>query len=276
VTGAKVLSLRAEKKLARIYDYNYGGGGRDEDWERHQRYVREYEEMLATRTPAQLAELKKLGLDKPVSYDLLRGRPRLIDGEEEFDDPADDAVDLRHPIAELNQAEPGPELLGGEEDLAKITEAFAQALAWAGQAKSLVDMGWRFHAMLQVMRPALLEGMELEVKMELAKDLVGAMEADRELLSQVGERYQRVLAWIRRCGSLSAMGQRGFAAVYLIRRGAIGARTNAQLGAMSNKTRQAFNKLVQDCADWLGGFRNEVMRREKTRIKCRMAQIFGS
>jgi hypothetical protein len=204
---------------------------------------------------------------------LLRGRPR-VGGDEEFDDPADDAIDIRHPIEELNELSPG-KIVRGEDELAKITEAFSQALAWAGQSKSLVEMGWRFQAMLQIMRPALLEGMELEVRKELAKDLVQSIGSGK-IAGHCGEKYGRVLAWVRRCSSLSAMGQRGFAAIYVIKRAAIGGRTNAVLGAMSNKTRQAFNKLVQDFRDTCGGFRNEVMRSDQTRIRCRLAQTLGN
>ena len=206
--------------------------------------------------------LRKLGLHKPQLEP--RGVPAEGGEDREFDDPADLAVDYTHPIAELN-----PPV--GPTDLEEICDAFSAALIWAGQAQSLVEMGWRLAAMLHVMRPALLEGMALEIRRDDACELRAAM-GNRELIKKVGEQYRHVLAWCRRCRSLAQLGQRGFAMIYLINRSAIGGLTNAVIGGKDNKTRQAINKTIQDARDSLAGFRNEVMRGEETRRKCRIAQ----
>lgn len=129
------------------------------------------------------------------------------------------------------------------------------------------------HAMMRVLRPALLEGMTLECKLDRERDLRSAIGAKRKMLKRAGDQYRGVLGWLRRCTSLSQLGQRGFAMIYVMRRDLIGVlNTNAALGSLSNKTRQAFNKTVQDFRDSNHGFRNGVMRGERTRIRCRIAQ----
>lgn len=157
-------------------------------------------------------------------------------------------------------------------ELSEVCDVFGRALIWAGRAESLVDMGWHMHALLAVMRPALLEGMELKFETDLARELVKFLGADRVLLERVGEHYRKALQCVRRCGALSQLGQRGFAMIYLIKPTAIGSLTNAALGSLNNRTRQAFNKTVQEMRDSLAGFRNEMMRSEETRKRCRTAQ----
>jgi hypothetical protein len=164
-----------------------------------------------------------------------------------------------------------------EDDLVGIGECFTAALIWASQAKSLVEMGWRMHAMLRVFRPALVEGMQLEARLEQERELRRALGIGERTVLKVGECYRGVLAWCRRCNSLSQLGQRGFAMIYAMRRDLIGKpNTNAALGGLSNKTRQAFNKTVGDFRDSNNGFRNGVMRDEQTRIKCKTAQTSES
>lgn len=234
------------------------------EWERHRRYVAEYEKMLAVKTPAELRELSELGLEKPLPWDLGFGPPRRDDEDE---NPADRVIDSRTAVDEV---EP---LISDQSELAEIAQCFHSALVWASQAKSLVDMGWRIHAMLVVFRPVLLDGMALEARLQYERELRRSMGCSRQMTDAVGDHYRSVLAWCRRCNGWSQMGQRGFAMIYVMARQLIGRlSTNAALGGLSNKTRQAFNKTVQDFADSNHGFRNGVMRGERTRIKCRIAQ----
>jgi hypothetical protein len=135
-------------------------------------------------------------------------------------------------------------------------------------------MGWRMHAMLRIMRPALIEGMALEIRAEYERELRDAMDIDRLGLALVGDCYRSVLAWLRRCRSLAQLGQRGFAMIYVTRPELIGpVNTNAALGGLGGKTRQAFNKTVVDFRDAHHGSRNRVMRGERTRIKCRNKKL---
>lgn len=181
--------------------------------------------------------------------------------------PADEVVDYRTAIDDLEPLEVAAS------DLPIICEHFSKALVWASQAKSLVEMGWRIHTMLHLLQPALIEGMALERRVNYECELRISMECGPGMIKRVGEYYYELLAWLRRCNGLSQLGQRGFAAIYILRRDLIGRlNTNAALGGLSNKTRQAFNKTVCDLRDALRGFRNGVMRGETTRIRCRISQ----
>ena len=192
---------------------------------------------------------------------------RAMEDDDEETNPADDVIDKNTPIDVLEPLDIR------ESDIAKIAECFTAALIWASQAKSLVEMGWRIHGMLRVFRPALLEGMALEARLDHERKLRQGLGVGERMIEKVGEYYRGVLAWCRRCNSLSQLGQRGFAMIYAMRRDLIGKlNTNAALGGLSNKTRQAFNKTVGDFRDSNHGFRNGVMRDESTRIKCKIAQ----
>jgi hypothetical protein len=183
-------------------------------------------------------------------------------GDDEDDaDPADSAVDVTPVLTEAI----------APDDLQLISEHFASALVWATDAKSMVEMGWRMATMLRLMRPALVEGMALEARLELQADLTKAL-AGRDPL-ETGEYYRALLAWCRRCKTLSQMGQRTFAMIYVLRRDLLSGRnTNAAIASLQNKTRQAFNRTVGNFRDTFRGFRNAVMRGEGTRTKCRKAQ----
>jgi hypothetical protein len=153
-----------------------------------------------------------------------------------------------------------------------ISDAFSRALVWASDAHSMVEMGWRLATMLKVMRPELLEGMMPYVPRDLERGLRKAI-GDVDPLA-VGSGYKRLLAWCRRCKSLSQMGQRTFAMIYVLRRDLLSGRnTNAAIASLQNKTRQAFNRTVGNFRDTFAGFRNAVMRGEETRTKCRDAQL---
>lgn len=226
--------------------------------------------MLAKASPARLRKLKNLGLDEPVAWDLGGPPRRRSDDDEDDENPADSVSIDRDPIAEIEEPIQ-------ESELSIIADYFTAALIWASQANTLIEMGWRIHALLAVFRPVLLEGMALEARIEMQRDLAKSVGVGRRVLNAIGEHYREVLAWLRRCNSLSQLGQRGFAMIYVMRRDLIPDRnTNAALGALHGKTRQAFNKTVGDFRDSNRGFRNGVMREETTRTKCRIAQTSGN
>lgn len=223
--------------------------------------------MLASKTPEELEKLKELGLDKPVDWDLGHGKPIpkstwLHDHDGDFGNPADDVLDLTPLLDERVQPD----------DLAVIADHFSRALVWASEAKSPVEMGWRLSTMMRLMRPALIEGMQLEVKLKLCAELRRSVGLSN--LAKVGEHYAKDLEWCRCCTSLSQMGMRGFALLYVLRRDLLGELgTNAAIAALQNKTRQAFNRLVQSYRDMRNGFRNGVMRSQITRARCRRSQL---
>jgi hypothetical protein len=186
---------------------------------------------------------------------------KIGDDEDEFSDAADHAIDLTPVHSE-------PVIV---DELQLISDAFSSALVWATEATTLVDMGWHLATMLKVMRPALFAGMMPGVPRDLEKGLREALSGTDPLL--IGANYWPLLAWCRDCTSLSQMGTRTFAMIYVLRRDLLGGRnTNAAIASLQNKTRQAFNRTVQNFRDTFRGFRNGVMRGEGTRIKCRKAQ----
>jgi hypothetical protein len=204
-----------------------------------------------------------LGLDKPNAWDHAWGpiRKSSVDDDSEFDDAADDAIaPIELPPATIDE-------------INRLSEAFSRALVWATEAKSMVDMGWHLATMLKVMRPELLEnipGVPRDMERALRKAI-----GDVDPL-EIGAGYKRLLAWCRRCKSLSQMGQRTFAMIYVLRRDLLSGRnTNAAIASLQNKTRQAFNRTVGNFRDTFSGFRNAVMRGEETRTKCREAQLIS-
>ncbi len=240
--------------------------------QQHREYLAAFAKMRENWTPAQLRHAIENGYDKPLPFEKSRpGWKGDGDNEDEQGNPADDVVDSNTPLDAL-------EPLGvRDDDLGKIGECFTAALIWASEAKTVIEMGWRIHAMMAVFRPALLEGMELETQLDRELGLREAIGLRRRTVLKVGEYYRGVLAWCRRCNSLSQLGQRGFAMIYAMRRDLIGKlNTNAALGGLSNKTRQAFNRTVGDFRDSNHGFRNGVMRGESTRIKCKISQTSES
>lgn len=200
--------------------------------------------------------------------------PRSSSSEEDDEmDPADDAIDTITALDEIERSEHEHE----HQEIAKIADAFTAALIWASQAKTLVEMGWRIHAMVRVFRPALIEGVALEARLEQERELRRALGVGPRIVAKIGEYYRGVLAWCHDAVSLSQLGQRGFAMIYTMRRDLIGKlNTNAALGGLSNTTRQAFNKDVCNFRDSNYGFRNGVMRDESTRLKCKQAQTSES
>ena len=184
-------------------------------------------------------------------------------GEDEDDagNPADDVIDCTPVTSESVVTD----------ELKLISDAFTSTLIWAAEAGTLVDMGWHLATMLKVMRPALFEGMMPGVPRELERGLRDALKGTEPEL--IGAAYWPLLAWCRRCTSLSQMGTRTFAMIYVLRRDLLSGRnTNAAIASLQNKTRQSFNRTVQNFRDTFRGFRNGVMRGEGTRIKCRKAQ----
>ncbi len=218
--------------------------------------------MLASKSPDELATLKELGLDKPVAWDLGIGSPRRFGDDDQDRNPADDVIDMTPVLSEPVRPD----------QLQIIADHFSRALVWASEAKTLIDMGWRLATMIAVMRPALLQGLDLEVRLELRRGLKRAL-ADANP-AEVGEHYRGQLEWCRKCSSISQLGMRGFAMLYVLRRDLLGSLgTNAAIAALQNKTRQAFNRVVQNYRDAHHGFRNGVMRSELTRTRCRIAQL---
>lgn len=225
--------------------------------------ARAYEEAwrtwFASLSLVEQTGLRELGMASPIIE-----RPgKRSSGE--FDDPAETPQ-----ASECFQIGEDDEPLSGA-DRREIESAFAQALAWAAQASNLVEMGRRLSVMLHIYRPALIQGLAMEIEEELQQDLrETAGDHDAE---EIGKLYGCALEWVSRGTSFSQWGQRLMAALYVLRPAAIDDRTLEAIGTLSNKTRQAIDKLVQDFSDTFDGIKSASMRSDDTRQKCRHAQL---
>jgi hypothetical protein len=189
--------------------------------------------------------------------------------EDEFHDAADRATDNRIPIVDFESV--------GKNELQTYCDHFGTALAWATKRKrdgtlpDLMQMGWRALAILKVLRPQLAGGMNLRIPRDAELRLRVAL-SDRDPL-ETGRFFRRVLAWLRKCISLSQLGQRFYSLVQVLRHDLVDGITCEQIGAFKNSTRQAANKPGQEFSDTFSGIKNLPMRKMKTRIKCQQSQI---
>lgn len=157
------------------------------------------------------------------------------------------------------------------EETRQTAEAFARALAWCCQGETLVAVGNRLLAVLHIWRPVLVAGMVIERELDEAErfERERASELGAPSVSEIGRGLGAALEWMRRGKTIAAIGQRAMAAAYVLAPAAIGGATLAEIGAYSNKTRQAIDKLVQDFRDTFGGLRSRAMRGEEHRRRCR-------
>lgn len=216
----------------------------------HEAYESAFYEWFAALPESEQRRLKSLGLDQPIRPD----RTAAVGTEDD---------DEEHEVEVVQSVE---EQIEEERALAR---AFGQALRWACEAPDLVQAGRRALLMLHVWQPALVEGLQRQIARELEAEFRKTVGSDDD----GGPGLGRLLDWLRQAPSLSAMGARVHAAAYVIVPTAIGARTLASLGSMNQKTRQAWDKMVQDFRDTFDGIRSRAMRGDETRIKCRDAQL---
>lgn len=143
-------------------------------------------------------------------------------------------------------------------------------MTFAGIKPDLLQMGWRMLAILRIMRPELIGGMNLAIPKNAEKELRRLLFGTDPLAT--GDFYRRPLAWVRDCASLEQIGQRGYSMIYVMRLDLVDSITCAAIGAFKNSTRQAANKPINDFRDTFSGIENLVMRDEETRRKCRKSQ----
>jgi hypothetical protein len=214
-----------------------------------------------------LAEAIAGGYDKPLAFEY---PPRNRNGDEdEFHDAADRAVDTRVPIVDFDSVD--------KNELEQYCDHFGIALAWATKRKrdgalpDLMQMGWRALAILKAMRPQLAEDMRLRIPRSAELQLRAALGSQDSL--ETGCFFRLVLAWIRKCSSLSQLGQRFYSMIQILRHDLVDGITCEEIGAFKNSTRQAANKPGQEFSDTFSGIKNLPMRKMKTRIKCQQSQI---
>ena len=87
-------------------------------------------------------------------------------------------------------------------------------------------------------------------------------------LTEVAEKFARVLEWASRASSLVGMGQRMYVVLYAMRPALIEGMTLEQMGKLNGSTRQAVDKLICDFRDTFGGIQTRNERSDATRRKC--------
>lgn len=244
-----------------------------------------YRAWFETLSAADQAFAREHGIDKPLAA---HGRPggATSDPDVEFCDPADlHAASVEcHPVDLLEPEACAVELENlSATQIRDAADTFGDALRWAldpstvdNEPATLVDLGKRSAVVIAAMRGDLAGGLFIDGS--LARFFLARFEDFRiaETLAQLhatGEIYGRFLEWMRRAGSLSALGERLQLVAYELRPDLIDAGTLAKLGEATNKTRQAKDKGVNCLRDTFAGLKAIAMRADITRIRCKAAQL---
>jgi len=216
-------------------------------------YRRVYREWVDSLPPAERRNLAQMGLDKP-ERDGVQASGVGLEEDACLRPEASERVDY----AGLADAEDAV-------FCSDVAAGFAQALAWAVQGKTLVHMGQRLAAMMVLWSPALLQGVQLEIRRDLVAELQDAewgASCPRELLE-----------WLSRGNSLSQWGQRVLVVTYVVAPELLPVPTLREIGGFNQTTRQAVDRLVQDCRDTFSGMKSRAMRSDENRLICRTAQL---
>jgi hypothetical protein len=257
----------------------------DNDRRAHRDYARAYSswvhsiiEQAEAGNESAIAELRKLELlskDLPEGCSLLRPLPyeKTIAATNNSDDdeapnPADLVVDHRTPIVDFESV--------NDLELQRLCDHFGAALVWATKPRKrrlqpeLLQMGARMLAIITVMRPREIRGMNIRLPQSMLEDLRKSLGVGDPL--ETGKFFRRPIAWIRRTTSLSQLGKRGYSMIYNIRLDLLNSITCEKIGALDNKSRQAANKPINEFRDTFRGIKSLPMRSNETRNRCREAQ----
>jgi hypothetical protein len=122
------------------------------------------------------------------------------------------------------------------------------------------------------MHPDLGRGLYIEPR--AAKIFLGAIAGTNGEVELAGKLFEAILEWLRQgTDRASQRGERTMILFYVLRPDLIGESTLASLGRISNKTRQAKDKLANCLRDSFSGIKARTMRGDATRIRCRNSQL---
>jgi hypothetical protein len=228
-----------------------------------------YTEFFKTDDGRAFARL--FGKSIPIS----NGYRRVGAAEEiEFCDPADlsRASMMDHPIDHIDPVENFSRLEGlTSDDIKSATAIFESAMRWCIDGVELVQMGRRAEIVISIMKPDLRYGLNPD-KNAIGIFIAAHPDANADFALS-GRLFGPVLEWLRRGHRGSELGERIMVLFYVLRPDLISNSTLASLGRISNKTRQAKDKLANCLRDHFSGIKARAMRTDVTRIRCRNSQL---
>ena len=238
-----------------------------------------YAEWRASMTSEELALARKLKVHFPAGANGEFGRPKKDAVEIDFHDPADlpEASHRHLPVDDLEPQSPFSVAIAelGSAEITVAADCFSAALTWAldiPDQRDLVELGRRALAMISRLYPDLVTGEERSLALKtLREDLLFPTLAINNDFRATGEIFGRVLEWVRRGASVSAIGERLCLVAYVVRPTMINSPTLEKLGEVMNKTRQAKDKLVSCLRDTFAGVKAAAQRGEHTRLVCQNA-----
>src|SRR5262249_27272096 len=142
---------------------------------------------------------------------------------------------------------------------------------WCIDGIGLVAIGLRTSIVISVLHPDLGRGLYIDKPTQRIFWRLNFGTIENFLLA--GHLYEPVLEWLRQgTRRVSERGERIMILLYMLRPDLIGQSTLASLGNISNKTRQAKDKLANCLRDTFSGIKARAMRADVTRIRCRNSQ----
>ena len=196
--------------------------------------------------------------------------------EIDFCDPADlpRSSMMDHPIDHIEQIENFSPLDGiTSEEIKLATAIFESSMRWCIDGTGLVGIGLRCSIVISTMHPDLGRGLYIDRKTALL--FSRANPGQNGAFELAGRLFEPVLEWLRQgTRRASERGERIMILFYVLRPDLIGESTLASLGKISNKTRQAKDKLANCLRDNFSGIKARSMRGDVTRIRCRNSQLY--
>jgi hypothetical protein len=196
------------------------------------------------------------------------------DADVDFCDPADlpRSSVIDHPIDHIEPVDSSRAMDGVTRDEIKsATEIFESSMRWCIEGRDLVSIGLRSVIVISIMKPNLRFGLRIDKK--AARIFKKANAGANGAMELTGSLFGPVLEWLRRGERPSERGERIMVLFYVLRPDLIGGSTLASLGNISNKTRQAKDKLANCLRDTYSGIKARAMRGDITRARCRESQL---
>lgn len=241
---------------------------------RERRHKQELAKWFASLSAADQAIAREQGLHEHlptgITFGPVGGTTESADGREFHDSSDSPAASVNvHPVDAMEPQGSGVEIPQlSDEEITAASQTFSWALRWALDGADLVEMGARSAVMVASLRPDLATGLPLDE--ELRDRFFKRVNGDYLATGLV---FGRALEWARRGSALSVLGERLYLMAYVLRPQLINAMTLARIGQLTNKTRQAKDRLANDLRDVFAGLKARTMRSDTTRKKCRRAQM---